>query len=426
MDRQTQSKRKIAFISQPWNDVSPTREAGSIVVWTGNVARQLAHTCDVTVFAPLHPGQREHETHEGVHYHRINMKHDRRLLKLARHAFRFEDPHRPLVASRIYFPTYAMQIARHLRKEHFDTVHIHNLTQYVPIVHLICPNIQIALHMHCLWLTQQHRPTMTHRVQRADIILGCSQEIVTLARQAFPDAASRCHSLLNGVDTNRFAPSDRPNEPHTLLFVGRVSPEKGLHVLLDAMPRILQEFPDTVLHIVGLRSVCPPEYIVSVSHDPKVKALQRFYEGTDYQEYIDSQVKRLPGSSVIWHNVVPQRQLLEYFHRASVLTMPSLSEALPMTVLEAMSTATPVVASDVGGISQVVRHENTGLLVDSDESEELAQSVVRVMKDQALASRLGDNAREFILNNCAWERVAARLLDIYLQPEAVQTQPLQA
>jgi starch synthase len=116
--------------------------------------------------------------------------------------------------------------------------------------------------------------------------------------------------------------------------------------------------------------------------------------------------------------MLQQDELIELLSNAVTFVCPSIYEPLGIVNLEAMACETPVVASKVGGIPEVVIDNETGLLVplegDFDKFEiDLANSLVRVLSDKNLAKYLGSNGRARVVNEFGWDKVAAKTINLY-------------
>jgi len=106
--------------------------------------------------------------------------------------------------------------------------------------------------MQCEWLTQFATAASERRLRGVDLIIGCSDYITDGIKSRFPVIAERCHTVHSGVDTDRFCPASvSNNRPAHLLFVGRLSPEKGVHVLIRAFKILATSRPTLHLDLVG-------------------------------------------------------------------------------------------------------------------------------------------------------------------------------
>src|SRR5260370_13586615 len=138
--------------------------------------------------------------------------------------------------------------------------------------------------MNCDWLMQFDRGLLNRRLRHADAIISCSDYITERVRLRFPEYADRCATIYNGVDVAAFSKqadtiANGRMDCKRFIFVGRVSPEKGLHVLLEAFRIVLEQKPHSELKIVGGAHIPPPSFIVDDSDDPLVRELRQFYTG---------------------------------------------------------------------------------------------------------------------------------------------------
>jgi glycosyltransferase involved in cell wall biosynthesis len=208
----------------------------------------------------------------------------------------------------------------------------------------------------------------------------------------------RTRVIYGGADPRRYAPD--PDQPrHGVLFVGRITPHKGVDRLIQALP------PGATLRIGG-----------SEGHDPRLP--ERDYPSLLRQLARDRDVEFL--------GPISDEDLPALYRSAQVLVLPSVSETcygrhiavselLGLSILEAMASGTPVIASAIGGVPEIVRDEETGFLVPPGEVEALRDCLNHVLGDADLARRLGANARQHVLERFTWRRVAERCLNAYAQ-----------
>jgi len=214
-----------------------------------------------------------------------------------------------------------------------------------------------------LELARRHPRLFGFVVRRAEVVIGVSE--------ALAEAARRCggrdvRTIPNGValPTRTGVEADPPE----VLFVGRLSPEKGIAELVAATE--------------GMNLV--------VAGDGPLRHL-------------------VPGAL----GFVPHDELGELYDRAAVVVCPSYREGLPLCVLEAMAHGKPVVASAVGGIPEVVENGVTGYLVEPGDVAGLRAAIERLLADPVLRRRLGRAARARVADRCSWERVTAATVAAY-------------
>jgi spore coat protein SA len=409
---------KIAFVNQPSNRVVIPVESGSIAIWTYEVARRLAPTCEPVVYAKRTGDDKAEERDEGVEYRRVSIARDVLAQRIAR---RLPVPFlkQPLQFDRsLYFLGYASRIAKDIRRQRCNVIHIHNYSQFAPVIRRHNPEARIVLHMHCEWLTQIDRKLIAGRMSSVDRVVGCSEYLTGTIRKAFPDIADRCHTVHNGVNVQHFSPEVPQRLPdggkeQTVLYVGRVSPEKGVHVLLDAFRQVLEERPNTRLELVGPLGAAPAEFIVGCTDDPKVRELEPMYR----RDYVSSLKQGLPGevsAKVSFVGPVPYLELLNRYRAADVFVYPSVwNEPFGLPVVEAMACGVPVVATRSGGITEIVTEGESGLLVERGDAKALAAALLRVLSDGQLGRRMGEAGARRAREMFTWERVARVLGSVY-------------
>ena len=180
-----------------------------------------------------------------------------------------------------------------------------------------------------------------------------------------------------------------PGVLHGVLYVGRLHRQKGVDTLVRAVPLL------------------PPDVPVTLAGDgPERAALEKLAARLGVADRV-----RVTG-------FLPHRQVPELLAGAAVAVLPSRYEELGTALVEAMAAGRPVVASAVGGIPELVRDGVDGLLVPPGEPVALATAVRALLADPQLAARLGSHGRDRVAEH-DWARLAARVLEIYLQASAV-------
>lgn len=208
----------------------------------------------------------------------------------------------------------------------------------------------------------------------------------------------RTRVIFGGADPTRFRPD--PSESRSgVLFLGRLTPHKGIDRLIQALPA------GAALTVVG-----------AGGHDPA-------WPERGYVDRLRELAATSPGQ-VAFTGPIPDQELPALMRRASVLALPSVdvtcygrpvavSELLGLTVLEAMASGTPVVASKIGGVPEVVSDGETGFLVPPGDVAALSDRLAALLADRSLRERMGKNARGVIRERFTWESCARRCLDAY-------------
>lgn len=402
---------KIAIVAQPFDAVLPPAQ-NSIGIIAYHSALQLAERARVTVFLP---GPREAEEPP------VQPEIDWRWVDTAPQA-RIERGLQRLgvtqpVDSRWFHLPYIWRVASELRRDPHDIVHLFNFPQFAAwLGRRIGQRTAISLEMQCDWLSQWRPERVRPGLRRCALVWGVSRHVSELISAAHPDLQARLGTVGNGFDTGRFRPQPPPASDRgeiRMLFVGRVSPEKGVHLAIEALGMLAEDFPDLRLRLVGPRTQLPRELIVDASDDPLVRGLARFYdgrEGPDYQACLDRRIAELGlAERVCFRGNVPQAELADEYAQADLLLNPSYSESFGMSLVEAMAVGRPVVATRVGGMQDIVVDGDTGVLVPPDDAAALAAALRRLLGDPALRARMAAAGQQRALAEFSWQARAERL-----------------
>jgi D-inositol-3-phosphate glycosyltransferase len=213
-----------------------------------------------------------------------------------------------------------------------------------------------------------------------------------------------------GVDLNLFRPIDQDDarkhigmlrdEHYSVLFVGRIDPVKGIDIWFRAMALVVEENPE----LRGHTCVCliGGDVDEESSQDAELVRLQALKDELGISDMVTFLGRRA-------------QDVLPYFYAAAdIVVMPSLYESFGMAALEAMACGTPVVASDVGGLSFVVRNGETGFLVPDRDPHALAAQLSQLLQDAKLRQQLGKRGAE-VAQEYSWTRIADQMQDLYTQ-----------
>lgn len=415
---------KVAFVQQPISPMSTKNQKGSIEIWIYEIARQMAKHHEVIVYSKANKSDKAVEISEGVQYKHIKSNPIDELFacnsgsidRLLRNVFLKSK--RPLYISDLYYLSYALLIAKSLKSEQCDVVHLHNFPQMVSIIRFFNPKIKIVLEMHCEWLTQLNRKMIERHLKKADLIIGVSDYITDKIRIRFPEFSHRCKTLINGVDTAVFT-NERQLHDSTkeatkqLLFVGRVSPEKGVHVLLDAFRQVLKHYPQAHLTVVGPKASMSADFLARLSDDSFTKQLAQFHT-IDYMSYLDSKISNDLSSRITFTGSIPHRLLNEYYRSADIVILPSVcNEPCALPLFETMASGIPVIASRGGGTPEVIINGENGLLVKRNDVSGLAEAILTLISDETLTELMGIAGRKRAVQLFSWEQTVAKLIKLY-------------
>jgi len=316
---------------------------------------------------------------------------------------------KPLVPlSHILIPPDPTELKDILKREKFDIVHAHHAftpTSLMSIKFARKLGIPTVLTNHSIFLANSSDHLWTpmsyflfpfrHYINEAEKIIAVSK-----AAADFIEHFSRREKIVvipNGVDVHRFTfvkstvanglPFSILKKP-TILYVGRLVYRKGIHVLLRSMPYILEAIPDTQLLIAG------SGYMESF--------IRLLTKSLNLEDHI-----RLLG-------FVPEDELPSLYNLSDLFILPSIyAESFGITLLEAMASGTPIVASAIGGIPEVVENGVNGILFKKGDELDLANAVIRVLDDPALANELAINARKKVEEQYSWPVVVKAIEGVY-------------
>ena len=234
------------------------------------------------------------------------------------------------------------------------------------------------------------RRGMNHDKSRAQVALqraaySCAHVVVANSSAAAARLAAEhvpAHKIAvipNGLDLTPFRPHAHGRPPRKIAVASNLRTGKGHDALIDAAVEVLRRQPDATFQLIG--------------------------DGPERQRLVARVRARQVSAALTFsgHREDIAAQLAD----ADIFALPSLSEAFPNAVLEAMAAGLPIVASDVGGIPEAVAHDRTGLLVRPGDPAALAHQLLRVMTEPGLAARLGRAARTAAETRYSFERMVA-------------------
>jgi glycosyltransferase involved in cell wall biosynthesis len=422
---QPKRKLRIAIIFMPINEIRPPVSATSVAssgdLVMDEIARGLARSHDVIAYCARGKGQPRVEQFDGVEYRRMSTWLDRRLLhrQKIRRLIGLVDRRngaQPLFNSSLWYRHFIGEVLADPSLQDCDIVHIMNISQFVPVVRARLPKSRIVLHMHCQWLEQLDAVLIERRLNVTDLVLGVSDFIAAGVRRRFPSLAQRCSHVYNGADIALFArpPGIQP-KPKQLLFVGRLAPEKGVHILLDAFRIVLAQHPDAHLKLIGPELVVSREALFPNCDDPHVLELEPYFRPGAYAELLRTKVSEFPSGSVSFFNKgMKFVELAPHYHSASIFAFPSVcEEACPLPPIEAMASRMPVVATRDGPLPEIVEDGRSGLLVERSNARALADAILQLLSNPDRREAMAEAAFERASTRFSWDRIAEDLLKEY-------------
>jgi glycogen(starch) synthase len=346
-------------------------------------------TCDF-------PDALPHETIDGVEVYRVDS---------------YKNPS-PDFASWVYLMNLNMQkeaatIATSL-PEKIDVFHAHDwlvATTGIGLKHVFRKPLVVTMHSTEIGRRDGLHTTTEHMIHETEAwltyeawrVICCSDYMVQHVKWAFGLPNDKLAMIPNGVtpadyqnvekeDLRSFRAKYALPSEKIVLYVGRLVYEKGIHILINAVPKVLSKV-DAKFVIVG-------------------------------SGYMQEQLLNIVRSMGLEHKVlftgfVDEKSLLKLQKVSDVSVVPSLFEPFGIVALEAMAAKSPVVVSDTGGLSEIVEHDVTGVKVYPNNTESLAWGITKVLLDDTYRKRLQANAYKTILEKYDWDKIAEQTRLLY-------------
>ena len=284
-----------------------------------------------------------------------------------------------------------LALRRHLAAFRPDVLYYPMLHLWAPLINGLFPNLPKVITVHDPVLHRGERNPIIAIPQRiatrqASRVIILSQAFVdTMERQGVP--RDRIDVIPHGefshyalISTDSIPRKD--NHAPTLLFFGRISKYKGLEVLLSAFPLIKRRVPEVRLLIVGSGDLSP--YSMQLENLPDVMVVNRW---------------------------VDDKEVASYFRQADLLVAPYMDASQSGVIPVAYSLGVPVVATRVGGIPEQVEHNKTGILVNANDPQALAEACVSLLTDPERAKALAEAGRRRALEEWSWDRIAEMVIE---------------
>lgn len=232
-------------------------------------------------------------------------------------------------------------------------------------------------------------------MRRSDTVSMVSQAMKehAVALGAEPEKIS---VISMGVDmANTFTPAEHPARRNDeLLFVGRLTAQKGLESLLRALPQVVSARPDITLTVVG--------------RGPQEEHLRALSEALGM------------ARNVKFLGAIANEKLPELYRRAAALVFPSATEeGFGLVCMEALACECPVIASDLPAVRELILNGETGLLFQRGDSNELAHKILSLLADPALCRSMGRTGRDSVTQQFDWQIIAQRYGDLLTRSIAI-------
>jgi colanic acid/amylovoran biosynthesis glycosyltransferase len=234
---------------------------------------------------------------------------------------------------------------------------------------------------------------LAQKITAAEFIVSISDFTRSqLMRLSPPPAWGKFEVVRLGVDPAAFSPVPRSDEKDAgrafeILCVGRLTPAKGQHVLIEAVAKLLSEGRRVRLRVVG--------------------------NGSDEASLRAHAAQLAPADAVLFEGAVNQDRIRDFYATADVFALASFAEGLPVVLMEAMAMGIPCVSTFIAGIPELIRNGEDGLLVPASDVEALAQALTRLMDERELRQRLAASGRQRVLEHYDLARNVEELAAVF-------------
>ena len=300
-----------------------------------------------------------------------------------------------------------LRLVRELRMHKTQVLHSYNFYANVfsiPAARMAgVPCIIASIRDMGVYLTPRQRQVQRWVCRLADRVVVNADAIRNwLISDGYP--AAKIHVIRNGARIPVFdkkairmrvrSELGIPDAGKVVMMVARLNPKKGVEDLIEAAALVLKDFPDTWFVIVG-------EVVLESTGQEKA-----------YANRLVARARELGlGEHIVFTGL--RRDIPRLLPAADLSVLPSFSEGLPNAVIEAMASGLPVVATNVGGIPEIIRQGRTGLLVTPGDIRALAESINTVLQNPFLARRLGEAARARIQDGFSFEKMFRETTKLY-------------
>lgn len=365
----------------------PSIRGGAIQTYIDGVTPLLSgsHNITIHILGVTDPSLPNDEVQGGVHYVRIPGK---------------------------IFNIYQNGVVDFLKEHHFDLIHIFNRPLLVNPVRQVAPTSRIILSMHNdMFLPEKIHPTVAqeaiHQVER---IVTVSHYVGNKISESYPEAADKLRTIYSGVDVDLYDPNNTHevktirdqireanniNNKDVILFVGRLSPKKGVDILVRSMNDLAKKHPNSALVLVGSKWYS----------DDRV---------SDYVAYVRALASRSPVP-VITTGFIDPKQVHQWFWAGDLFVCPSQwEEPLARVHYEAMAAGLPIVTTARGGNPEVMEPGKNGVVVTHPEDPwTFSDTISKLLSDTKLRESMGSYGRALAHQKYRWSRVAEDLLSVW-------------
>ena len=403
MERKTKSthKKKLLVTTSTF----PKWENDTVPPFIHDLSKHLTKNYEVYVLAPYSHGASLYEERDGMYIYRYKYFPGKTLITdKAKLPFLKKHPHY-FVQVPFFFIKQFIEIRRLVKKHDIELIQAHWIIPqgFVAVLYKKLINSRVKIVVSSLGADIFGlRGKLFMKIKRWVMNNVCgltatSNTIVEEARKIGFREDVPVEFITMGVDVTKCMP-EKYDETlkakygvtgHFLLFVGRLTEKKGCNYLLEAMPAILKEFPDTKLIIIG--------------YGEDQASLTKLARKLD-----------LLDKSVLFIGGVPHTELPRFYATSDILVGPSVvakggdSDGLPVVFIEALCSGSAIITTDMPTLSDIVVDGETGFTVSQRDPGQISEKVIELLRNKELMERVGSAGREYVLKNFDWEVIADR------------------
>ncbi len=224
-------------------------------------------------------------------------------------------------------------------------------------------------------------------LSQADFVTAISSYLLDLARSYGYQGPTEV--VPNGVDIQKFQSTNsklqinsktQNTTPKTIITTSRLVPKNGVDILIKAMAEVKKKIPEILLHIMG--------------------------EGAERRN-LELEIRNLKlEDNVKLFGQVPYEEIPRYLHKASLFVRPSRSEGMGNSFVEALAAGLPIIGTPVGGITDIIEDEKTGLFCNPEDPRDLAEKIMRLLRDQNLSAVIVSEGKKMVEEKFSWDKIA--------------------
>jgi UDP-N-acetylglucosamine:(glucosyl)LPS alpha-1,2-N-acetylglucosaminyltransferase len=376
--------KKVLMFAMPVHPIPPLKGA-AVETWMYEVSKRLL-SFEPHIISIGTPYYSEKEYKDGIYFHRINFS------SLYKRIFQKMTKLDPL--------SYPKRILRIINEVNPDIVHIHNTFEWaLPVIQKLNKEIKTILHF--------HNEINVDKEILIDAFAGCSNYITELHKKNSKIKAKQYKCLYNGVDLGKFKPYwevleirenirkrfNIKNNEFVVLFVGRVSPEKGVEHFIDIAIRF-RDVKNIKFFIIGEISKKGSRYEYAKGIIQKASSLK---------------------DKIIFTDVFPPSKMHLIYLIGDVIILPSnFEEPFGMVAIEAMASGLPVIARQKGGLKEFIKDGVNGFFIKEDRIIENSLNLIQdLINDKNLRERISRNGRETVEKFFSWDKIAENTENFY-------------